>query len=366
MTTETEAPTTEQEAPTTERSLSLLAQERFGTRYHAVEREEAAPADAAPEVTEEEESPDPVDETTEESEVEETESAQPEQVEYEEYQLPHIAQLLGVDESQLDVTDEGRIVLRGKVDGQPVNAPVKEILENYQKFTAADKRLEDAKTRAQTQNQEWAQKSEELQAQFVTAASLIEKAEKLLDQDSKSINWDDLRKNDPAEYSAKKTELSERKQDVERIRQEAAQEYVQSQQKQASEFQKQYQQYIQGEQTQLLTKIPEWKDEEKANAEKNKLTEFLLKNGFTKDDVMQASDHRLIVLARKAWLYEQSQKDVDTAKKKVAKVPKVMKPGAPKSPDQTTREHIKRLEARLRQTGSKDDAFALLQARKRK
>lgn len=340
-------------------SLSLLAREKFGESFTGEVRE------APPETPTEEtgtEAPAETPEEGEETPGEGSEETREEPAEEQEYELSHIAQLLGVEESNLSVTDEGRVILQGKVDGAPVQAPVKDLLDNYQMLQAADKRLEDSKSKAKAQAEEMAKKSEALEGQFATAAKLIEKAESLLDEEAKGIDWKALREEDNAEYAAKKQEFAERKQQIEQAKNEALQEYQQAKQLQQQETQERYAQYLQEQQQQLLQKLPEWQDDEKAKAEKSQLVDYLLQEGFTREDVNQAADHRLIVMARKAMMFDQMQKSTATAKKKVAKVPKAMKPGTTKPQEQVDREKVEKQRQKLKQSGSLDDAFELLRA----
>jgi hypothetical protein len=361
MSTETSTPAETQEAP----SLSLLASEHYGHNYHQEEKPDGVQEEAETQQVEPAEEPEEVEETPEEpEEIESTEES--EEPEFQEFEISHIAQLLDVDEDSLTVNDEGKIVLNGKVNGAPVQKALKELLDNYQMYEAADQRLEEAKSKAKSATQELAEKSEAIQAQFTAAATMLGKAEKLLQQESDAVDWKTLREQDPAEYSAKRVEFEARQKELNQFRQEALEEYQKTAQAQQQEMQKQFQQHLQQEQQRLMEKLPDWKDEAKAKAEKGKLTEYLVDQGFSKDEVMGASDHRHIVLARKAMLYDEMQKGTKAAEKKVAKVPRVLKPGAPKSNDQLKSDQQNKLKSRLAQSGSIDDAFALLQSRRKK
>lgn len=217
-----------------------------------------------------------------------------------------------------------------KVDGQEAEATIKDLVDGYQMREAAEKRLEEAKSKAKTLNQEIAEKSKALEGQFATAATLIERAEKLLDDDVGQINWAKLREEDPAEYAAKKAEIRERRERIDRIKREAAEAYQQALNQRQAEFQTSLRQKLAEEQKALLEKLPEWRDPEKRKGEQAKLARYLIDQGFSEQDVMGASDHRLIVLAYKAMLRDEGQGRVEAAKKKVAKVPKVLKPGPQK------------------------------------
>lgn len=346
--------------------LSLLASEQFGSQYHGEVSE--APIETpvetseAEEVLEGEEATEAPETDAEEAEQAETEEA--EETETVEYELSHIASMLGVEEDNLDVSDEGTVILRGKVDGEDVRVPVKDLLANHQKLTAADKRLEEAKARVATHKQEMTQATERLNEEFGVAARLIANAEKALTDETAAIDWTALRQDDPAEYAAKKAEVGERTKRIEAMKAEARTDYQKSiseRQKAAEEEQKTY---LRAEQDALLKALPEWKDQKVATTEKAGLAKYLMGEGFAQNEIGSASDHRIILLARKAMLYDQRQQKTEVAKKKVAKVPKVLKPGAHKPASQRNNEKIAEKRARLQKSGSLDDAFALLKARR--
>jgi heme-binding NEAT domain protein len=70
-------------------------------------------------------------------------------------------------------------------------------------------------------------------------------------------------------------------------------------------------------------------------------------------------------MARKAMQFDKGgQAKVSAAKKKVAKVPKTMKPGAPKPQEQINQEQVAKHKAKLKKSGKLDDAMELLRARR--
>lgn len=366
MSNEVEAPTTEQPA---EKPYSLIASEMFGSDYHGevpVE-EEAPPIEASDDDPVEEPVEEIIEEVseevTEETDIEEDAAPQAEP-EYQEYELGHVAQLLGVDEDQLDLNDEGQVVLNGKVNGAPVKAPAAELLASFQTQEAADQRLAEAKEKASTITQGLAEKSQQVNAQFQAASALVQSAESLLSEDSNAVNWERLRNEDPAEYAAKKRDFDDRAARIQKVKNDALNAYQSVEGFQQQEFAQTHAEHLQRESELLIEAVPEWKDEKVATEEKAQLGKYLLSNGFTQEDVAGASDHRLITAMRKAMLYDANQKSSNVAAKKVARIPKVVKPGTPKSPNQTKQQNLERLRQRMIQTGSVDDAHAYNQAKR--
>lgn len=118
---------------------------------------------------------------------------------------------------------------------------------------------------------------------------------------------------------------------------------------------------LQSETDALLAAIPEWKDEAKANAGKAELTVFLQKLGYSQDEIASAQDHRAIVMARKAMLYDQMVSKQKVAADKVAKLPPktVQRPG---SGEISPTDGRLRVMQNLKKSGSIDDGAAAFAA----
>ena len=109
---------------------------------------------------------------------------------------------------------------------------------------------------------------------------------------------------------------------------------------------------------QLLTKVPEWKDESTRKADYEKLNGFLAEFGYAPHEVESITDHRQLIIANQARLYRELMKQKDVAAKKVEKLPpKMERPG---SRAENSANPSKEAYARLRKTGSLDDAASLL------
>lgn len=374
MAEETAAPTTEQP----ETSLSSLARGMFGDNYRGEVKETVTPTDQ-PSGDGEEPAADTSGEESEEQEEEQTASAEEGEEqegeeasgeESDEGQDSEEVPISSVDELiqhyELDPEWFESLELPVKVDGQSQTVKMGDLKKSFQMTEAAEKRLNEAKERSQAQNRELAQKQEELQTHFATAAKLIERAEERLESDAKGINWADLRQNDPAEYSAKKAEVAERRQEIDQLKRDAVQDFQRTTQQSQEQMKQQHQELMQQEQKKLIEAIPEWADFEKSGTERKQVARYLMGQGLTEEQIGNAADHRLFVMARKAMLFDNQQGKTNTAQKKVAKVPKTLKSGKPKPQEQINKERTDKQRQKLRKSGSIDDAFALLQARRGK
>ena len=98
---------------------------------------------------------------------------------------------------------------------------ISELIASYQTQEAATKNLNEAKEVVRAQKQAHTEFLEQQQARLAESASLIESVEKIILEDYQKINWDSLRNDDPAEWSAKKQEFEERQNHVNSLKQKA-------------------------------------------------------------------------------------------------------------------------------------------------
>lgn len=120
--------------------------------------------------------------------------------------------------------------------------------------------------------------------------------------------------------------------------------------------------HLEQEKVKLLKAIPSWEKPEVAKAEKAAMADYALSEyGFTADDLNNVSDHRVLVLLRKAMKYDKRVTDdaarLKAGKEKLAAAATVTpKPGAPKAPEAKARKDFAASRSRLRETGTLDSA----------
>ena len=333
-------------------SLSLLAKRMFGPSYTG---EEKTPVEQ-PTVEQ------PAEEVVEEAEPENTEEPEGEVIS----SIDELADYLK-SEHGLEVDGEwfDGLKIPGKVNGEEVSYTLKELRDSVQKVQAADDYLTSAKAKVKQQAEEHENTIKQMAGNLAVTSKLVEAAEALLSNDNAKVNWQELRQENPAEYSALRAEFEDRRQAINKIRTDALTEYQQWQEQEKERATGVRAEQLHNENQMLMEKIPEWRDAEKAGPEKANMVKYLVSQGFSEEDISGAADHRLIVLARKAMLYDQMQTKTDASRKKISKIPKVLKPGTPKSSDQRGKEEIDKLVTQAAKSGTIDDAFKLLQAKRR-
>lgn len=116
------------------------------------------------------------------------------------------------------------------------------------------------------------------------------------------------------------------------------------------------QSYLEEEREKLLDAIPEWKDDAVASNEKRELIEFAKSAGYTDEEIAMVTDHRVLVLLRKAMLHDKAQKKRPVAERKIQKVRSATPgPGNKRQPSKG-----ERARQRLAKTGRVEDAAAAL------
>ena len=108
----------------------------------------------------------------------------------------------------------------------------------------------------------------------------------------------------------------------------------------------------------IAAKLPEWKDEQKATAEKTAIRDYLIKQGFEAAELSNVTDARSVLMARKAMLYDQMVVKAAAAAKKVATLPnKAERPGGGESQTLDRRDAAFQ---RLSKSGRVEDAASVI------
>jgi hypothetical protein len=242
-----------------------------------------------------------------------------------------------------------------KVDGKDVELTEAEIAEHYKNglrqadytrktMEAAEQRkaAEAESTKAREERQKYAQGLQ--QAQTVLQAQL---------QEQSQIDWQKLLETDPVEYLKQQHLANQRQAKLQQIQQEQQQIHARNQQEQAAQMRA----FLTAQQEELLAKLPEWKDDAKAKTEKSAISDYLKSQGFDEAQIAQITDHRAVILSRKAMLYDQMMSKAQAAAKKVNNLPqKVEKPGGGETNPTDGRTAAMK---RLSQSGSLRDAAAV-------
>jgi len=186
-----------------------------------------------------------------------------------------------------------------KVNGTPAEATMQDLVNSYQTQEAATQILEDAKAKRQSSHQELAQERESVQTQMGVAGGLIMLAEQAFQKELSDADLASLRDKDKDQYLMEKDRLAERRTALDAAKQQIVaklQEFNASQSAANPEV-------IASEQEALIKKIPDLEPQEN----RVRLAEYIMTQGFTREDISNTADHKLYVLAEKARLYDELQ-----------------------------------------------------------
>jgi hypothetical protein len=142
---------------------------------------------------------------------------------------------------------------------------------------------------------------ERLDTSVNTGEALVNVLANEFQAEFQGVNWGELATNDPAAYVQKRHAYDERQRKL----QLAVGQLNQAKAHQSELQSEATQQRIAEEQKFLLDKLPDWKDAKKATVEAAKVREYLTKSGYDSNEVNGVTDHRAVILARKAMLYDE-------------------------------------------------------------
>lgn len=238
-----------------------------------------------------------------------------------------------------------------KVDGEEKKVPVQELVAGYQRQADYTRKTQQLATERKAANEELdAARAERAQNARVAEALL----QRLNEVTPKEPDWRQLQQTDPIAFAS----LWAQKQIADQERQQLLAVLAKEQEDQTAVESKQRAEEIQKESENLLQALPEWKDPEKARAERRRLKDYGLKQGFTSDDLDGVYDHRVVLVLRKAMLYDALQERRPEVKKHISAAPPVVAPGAKR---RVTSEETK-IKQRLAKTGRVEDAAAAFES----
>ena len=238
-----------------------------------------------------------------------------------------------------------------KIDGKKVSVTLDELQNGYQRFSDYSRKTEQiANVRKQVEAESQAIRTEREQY-----AQLLGALQAQLQSSEPQVDLERLYHEDPIEWVRQKEVMRERQEKLGAIQseQQRLSQVSQYEQQRAMEAQ------LASQQEALLAALPDWKDPKKAKAEKALVIESAKAAGFTDEDLKSVYDHRLVLLLRKAALFDQMVSKRQGIKPVVNNGPRPAKPGAAGRVSTTT--EGTRAKQRLAKTGRIDDAASAIE-----
>lgn len=261
------------------------------------------------------------------------------------------------DDKAPDAEEAEDSTVEFEVDGKPVKLTKAELAEHYKNglrqkdYTQKTMEVSEVRKTADAEIQR-ARAERENYAQQLNNFAIT--SESILAEQSKALT-EDLLRADPVEYMALERTFRERQANLAKAQQELTRINGEKQHEEAEAKGA----YAREQLAKLHEALPDWKDTAKATAESNKIKEYLLSEGWTMHDVNNLADHRHVLAARKAMLYDALlTRAKETQKAVAAKPAKVERPGTTTVAPTDGRT---RLMKELSATGSKSAAAQLFE-----
>lgn len=240
-----------------------------------------------------------------------------------------------------------------KADGQDLEVTEDELLNGYSRTADYTRKTQKhAETVKAFETEQVAVRAERQRL----AENLVQLEQALQQVAPEEPDWDKLRTENPNEYPAVYTDWQRHKEKMAFIaekRKEAVEKVVADQRAQHAT-------YLEGERAKLLEVMPEWKNADVAKKEKAEMTTFAKSLGFSDEDLGAVTNHRLLVLLKKAMLYDKAEKAKPALRQRLETL-KTATPGAPAAErGKKMTEQTKRA-LKLRKTGRQADAARLIE-----
>ena len=298
---------------------------------------------------------DPVDEDTETEEYEEEEGDEPTEDAEDDSESEE-------ETEDDDEESEGKEpdVYTVKIDGEEYEVNLDELTSGYQRqkdYTKKTQAVAEERKLLEAKQAEYTAAQEDFQAKAIMA-------NELLNRDLAkyaSIDWETLKKEDPAGFLSKQIEI----QDIKKSQVELQEAYAASQEQSAKAAQEAYQAKVAEEHPKVLQAFPDWKDNDKANEQWKSLMTYGREIGFADSELQNFISARDLQLLDKARKYDEIQKTKKSiTKKSKPTIKKVVRPKgvAPKSAGSKRR--VDEAKGNLRASGSLKDAANLLMERR--
>jgi hypothetical protein len=304
--------------------------------------EEEAPIEENQELVEE--AVEEIEEVTEETEVE-LEAA--EEIEETDEEVLEENQDESIEDQVEHEESEQPELYTVKQNGIEAQVTLEELQNGYsrqQDYTRKTQELANQRKEIESQQAELSQKDE-------VYRDLLPKLEASLEAElGKEPDWKQLYENDPISYVREKDVWNEKKKQLEATK--AEQQRLKDDE--IAKQREQIEQFIQFGNQELLNKVPEWKDSEKANSEKIAIRDYAINSlGFTAEEMDQVYDYRILLGLRNSWLHDKTVKA--TKKKPTQKsAARVARPGTANQVKKST--PLKQSKQRLAKSGKVQDA----------
>ena len=242
-----------------------------------------------------------------------------------------------------------------KAAGEEKEVTLEELMQGYQLGADYTKKTQEVAEQRKAVEAERNAILEAKQVRDAYAQRLNAMEQFLISTQDRPENLAAMKENDPIGYAVKVAELTEKKEQLQKVRVEQ-QRIAQQQQ---AEYQHQLQQRTQEEAQKLSQVLPEFSDPTKGEQLRSEIRNYGKSVGFSDEELSSVYDSRHVLMLHKAMQYDKLQKSKPAVNKKVAQAPKMVKSGTKVT--ESNRDNRKKQMNKLKQTGKVRDAAALFE-----
>lgn len=170
----------------------------------------------------------------------------------------------------------------------------------------------------------------------------------------------ELAQSDPAAWVAKQQEMASKSARLNEIQHH----HSAIEQMKKNEAAKARDESLRENEERLLEALPEWRDQTKRAAAQRDVADFLVQNGYSPDELSELIDHRAVLIAHKAAMWDRAQAVKQKQVVQAKTPPKAVQAGNANTPTNTpAQKKVDDLAKRAKRTGNVDDVAAFLLAR---
>lgn len=238
-----------------------------------------------------------------------------------------------------------------KIDGKEGSTTLRQALKNFQLDGHLSNKLKAHADERKAFEAQAQRLHADFQQKLQQADAGLQVLQRELQGDFADVNWQELRKTDPAAFNQHYVSFQHRQGLLDQLATQIGTERQTLQQQQAQ----QRKAFVDEQKNLLESKVPEWADSKARAAEIKEMSEaFSEAYGVTADELNALVDHRDFLVARDAMRWLKLQKSRPAVVNKVRQAPKLLKPGTSQSQAAQAQVAVSSARDQLRKSGGKD------------
>ena len=216
-------------------------------------------------------------------------------------------------EEQTEIQQEHNSTYKVKVAGQELDVTLDELKSGYSRDADYRRKTEELSVQRQQFQSETEKQRQDYSSKLNELNQLMSLAQNQLNAEIASADLERLYEEDPTEALRLERKLKQKHE-----------KFAEAVNKTRAEQQKQLQEIVQIQQKELVNKLPEFSDPEKATQLKSQMRGYLNSYGFQDQEISQIYDHRIVMLVNDAMKYRNMQKLKPNLASKIAKPGRVL------------------------------------------